>query len=798
MLKCCRETKDNCSQQPLKNPYRRHFSFLSEVVCIAVAILMGFFLCRVYGQSLENPLDHPIPITLSMFYPSVFFAGGYGLGTASPENIPGLTAFIQQKTDSFDVTNIPPSIDVAPVSSPLELTHIYHLYAVGIVWRLFGVSISTLLLYSAFLYALSAGAIYCLFRNGLGRLAALLGVLLVCSSPAMVYMSTILRDFGKTPFVLVSLCILIRLVMRPVSTGKFLCLAVLSGVILGISMGFRQDMVVFLPPTAVVFLFFCQVDARHHWRIRLVALFLFLLPFVPIARPVFHGAALEGNQASVHGFFQGITNECESRLSFGGASYDFFAWTDSGLYGQANVYARRLGDTKSMDNPYSAEYLHAHGVPNAAFLQNPGLQYTGPEYAKFQRLLMREVLWRFPADIVARAWRAAVSVYKMPSAMQENITWVKGDFPGWLQELFHCHRILARGISLFGLLFVAVVLCYLSMRRFVTALFLTGLLLWFTGYPSINYEYRFIAYLVFVPFGAFLVCLEKSCLVLITLVKNRVPFHGETRERDTQTRRGWHKMAAQPLANAFLLIGMVVLAVIIPLGILRWWQQQRVSELANKLEGVRQIQVETELTRKDNCILASPRTVLPKLKDAETLLPGETAWEYVAAVFDTQGQDIPVTIEYDQRRVFNDFTQRLILWGSKDRKRGQVVFFFPVYETTTISSPEIFWDFLQTVNIAQWRDQVERDGPFEEQMIWRRSKFLGISFPESFEAAFKGLYRVEVPQDMHYLSLFQLPEQREDLRTFKTGPWERWARTYLFPGKEASCHAPASPQKTTF
>ena len=29
-----------------------------------------------------------------------------------------------------------------------------------------------------------------------------------------------------------------------------------------------------------------------------------------------------------------------------------------------------------------------------------------------------------------------------------------------------------------------------------------------------------------------------------------------------------------------------------------------------------------------------------------------------------------------------------------------------------------------------------------------------------------------------------MPEQREDLRTFKTGPWERWARTYLFPGRK--------------
>ncbi len=719
-------------------------------------------------------MDHPIPITLSMFYPSVFFAGGYGLGTASPDTIPGLKAFIQQETDSFDIANIPASVDVVPVSSPLELNHIYHLYAVGVFWRLFGVSIATLLLYMAFLYALSAGALYCLFRNGLSRLASLVGVLLVCSSPAMVFMSNNLRDFGKTPFVLLSLCIVIRLVLRPVSARKFLGLAVLVGVVLGISMGFRQDMIVFLPPTAGIFLFFTQVETRYRWRVRFAALFLFLLPFMALARPVFRGAALEGNQASVHSFFQGITEECESRLNFGGASYDFFVWTDSGLYGQANVYARRLGVNTPMDNPHTAEYLHAHGAPHAAFLQNPGLQYTGPEYATFQRLLMRDVLWHFPADIVARAWQAAVSVYRMPLAMQENSTWVKGTFPDWLQLGFRCHGVLALGVRLFGLVSVVVVVCGISMKRFGIALCLTGLLLWFTGYPSINYEYRFIAYLVFVPFGAFLVCLEKLCRGLMHLVHERTAFHKEMRQGDRQTERSGHKLTAQPLINVLLLLGIVVLTVVFPVGILRWWQQKRVGELADTLAGLPKTQVETELTRKDHHILVSPRATLPGLLRSETLPPGETAWEYVAVVFDTRGRDIPITIEYDQQRVFNDFTQRLTLWGSKDKEQGLVTFFFPVYETTTVSSSQLFWDFLQTVNIPQWRKQVDPNRPFEEQMMWRRSKFLGISFPESCQDAFKGLYRVTDVGELRYLPLFQLPENREDLRVFKSGPWERW------------------------
>lgn len=772
-MKCSPETDIDRSQPSLKTPCRRCFPFLVEMICLAAALLAGFSLCRVYGHSLKDPLDHPIPITLSMFYPAVFFAGGHGLGTASPEDIPGLQAFIQQKTDTFDVAAIPASVEVVPISSALELTHRYHLYAVGVFWRLFGVSIAALLLYAAFLYAVSAGALYCLFRNGLSRLSSLAGVLLVCSAPPMLYMSTILRDFGKTPFVLLSLCIVIRLVLRPVSPRKVFGLALLLGLILGISMGFRQDMIVFLPPAAAVFLFFAQVEARHHWRVRFAALFLFLLLFVPIARPVFHGAALEGNQASAHGFFQGITEECESRLVFGGASYDFLVWTDSGLYAQANVLARRLGDDKPMENPHSTEYLHAHGAPNAAFLQNPGLQYTGSEYAHYQRLLMRDVLWHFPADIVARAWRAVVSIYKMPLAIQDNSAWVKGDFPGWLRYVFRCHGILAIGVNLFGLFFVAMVLGCLSMKRLGTALCLTGLLLWFTGYPSINYEYRFTVYLVFLPFGAFLVCLEKSGLGLVHRVNNRAS--RPSQENTPRACCGFRKRV-QPFGNLILFIGIIITAVVFPLGTLRWWQQEKVEALANTLEGLPKIQVETASTLKGNHILIRSRTALPGLEHAETLPPGETAWEYVAAVFDTQGQDIPITIEYDRRRVFNDYTQHLTLWGSKDEEQGRVTFFFPVYEATTVSSSQLFWDFLQTINIPQWREQVDPDRPFEEQLLWQRGKFLGVSFPEAYRDAFQGFYRVTDLDDLRYLPLFQLPENREDLRTFKSGPWEKWLR----------------------
>jgi len=745
-----------------------------DVLCLILAAVAAFGLCFVHGHSLKDPFDSPAPPQRwNMYYPAIFFAGGHGMGTAPSEDVPGVNAFMSGNTDSFDVSDIPEDIKVTPISTPFELTYLYHIYAVGWFWRIFGVSVASLLLYEAAWHAAGAAALYGLFRNGLGRLASLAGAVLVCSSPALLLMSTALRESAKTPFFFLILCLLVRLVIRPVSVKGLLARAILLGVVLGFGMGFRQDVLICVPPAFVILAFVSRPGDKNVWKTRCAAALLFLAIFFSLARPVFRGAALEGNQAGVHGFFQGLTEEAESRLDFGGASYESLAWTDSGLYAQANVLARRLGDDSPMDNPHTAEYRHAHGDPAAPFMQNPGLHYTGPQYARYQRLLIYEVLRQFPADLVARAWRAAAAAYRIPAEMQKWLAWIRADYPLWLEGILHLHRLPSQCFQRFGLLLVAAVLLAVSYTNLKTALCLTGLLLWFTGYPGISYEYRLIAYLIFLPAGALMMWIEWLFNRIHGFLRNRRHF-GQVPEQDT-TPRVWMR----PAINMILLSGFVAAAFLIPLALLRPWQTARVRELAVRLSSLTRTEVATTYTQKEDRVLVSPLDTLPGLAHAETLPPGETAWEYVAAVFDTRGRNIPVTIEYDPRRVFNDFTQRLTLWGSKDKEKGLVTFFFPVYEATTVSSSQLFWDFLQTINIPQWREQVDPNSPFEEQPLWKRSKFLGISFPESCQDAFKGFYRVTDVDALRYLPLFQLPENREDLRTFKSGPWERWLRAYL-------------------
>ncbi len=754
------------------------FALGGEILFFVMATLIAFYLCTIYGHSLEDPLDHPIPITMSMFYPSVFFAGGYGLGTASPDKISGLKEFITRQTDSFDVANIPDNVNVVPVSSFPESSYLYHLYVVGWFWRIFGVSVGTLLIYASCLYALSAGALYLLFRNGLGRMASLIGTILVCSSPEMLYASINLRDFAKTPFIILIICVLMKLIACSTSKCGLLGLTVLLGFLCGIGIGFRQDMIICLPPAILALLFSGTQEGSHSWRLRLISVGLLLFVFFPLARPIFRGMALEGNQASAHGFFQGLSEEVESRLGFGGASYDFLVWTDSGLYSQANVFSRRLAVHTPMVNPGSMEYRHAMGDTAAPFLQNPGLHFTGAEYARFQRLLMRDVILKFPADIVARAWRAVAALYEMPWALRVEFSWVRADFPRFLRILFSGHKILSEGIRFLGLGFVAAGLLGLSGTHLKKALGLTGLLIWFSGYPSINYEYRMIVYLIFIPFLGILFCFSHLGRTVLKILMS-VLFTSRDMPVKNEVTSG-KIIHLKPIRNMAIFSGIVLSVIIIPLMMLRFWQTESVYELAGQLGALTLNEVQTNIEQKDTRVLVSPANTLPGLKDAENLPPGETAWQYVAAVFDTNGKNIPIEIEYDKSRVFNDYTQRLTLYGSENQAKGRVTLFFPIYEGTTVYNAQVFFDFLETFKYPGWHEQVDASLSFEEQSLWRRSRFIGLSFPESREDSFKGFYYVTSPEGLNYLPLFQLPEDMENLHPYKMGPWERWLRKHCF------------------
>ena len=733
-----------------------------DLVCSMVMGLFVFGLTWCYLDTVSRPFDYTNHAQMSMIYPAVFFAAGHGMGTTDIEKYPGLPEFIYGESSSFDSDSLPSRIDLMPLQSPLALSHLYYLYALGWTWRLFGISEDALQIYSAFMRAISAMLLFFLFRFGLSRKAAVFAVLLVGTSPAMLYAGITLRDFGKTPFLLAILLVTVVLFMRVISTRKLLFLSGLLGLLFGVGAGFRQDVLILLPPTVFVIVFLTRLNGRRQIAYRIGAAALLFLVFLPVSRPLFRGVALEGGQTSVHTVLSGMSKTVEAGLQFEG-DYALLPQSFSAEavnYAVLNTFARRSGVSGSMVNPNSAEYQRFMGNKNVHLLVDPYFFFNGAAYAEAGQRYLHEIVYMFPADFVARAWRSVAAAFSVPAYYHDAAAVRDSERPAWVQALFYGQGLLARHMAWFGLVYVVAALLTLAAVQFRPALFFTALFLWIFGYPSLQFEQRHLFHLVFVPIGAATLVFEQGGIQLLKIIRRDAPL--------------FPPHLLQHVLRMAALAGLVAALFLGPLLALRMWQYRQVHALAERLtQAPREpVAVDAEITEGTTHVY--PRETLPGLSDASNLPPGETAWEYVALVFHTHGYDIPITIHYDDTRILNNFTQTVTLRGICDDSSGQSVLYFPIYETDATYSMDMASDLLRTFpNIAEAADDSR---PLPQQDWWRRSRFTGVSFPEPFSAVFNGLYVVRDIDDVSLLPLMQIPEDQAYLRTCKTGPWEMWLR----------------------
>lgn len=745
------------------------FKHWRDGICGLLIGVSVFCLTWCYLGTVSRQFYYPNHALMSMIYPAVFFAAGHGMGTTDIEQFPGLPEFIYGKSNHFDVQSLPERVELVPLRSPLALSHLYYLYAIGWTWRIFGVSESALQGYSAFLRAISALLLFFLCRFALSRKAAVFAVVLVSTSPAMLYAGITLRDFGKMPFILAVLLVLVAFFVRVITVRKLLFLSGLLGIIFGVGVGFRQDLLILLPLAVFVIVFLIRLQVKRQILYRVGAAGLLFLVFLPISRPLFQGVALEGGQTSVHTILSGMSKVVEADLQFGG-DYTLLPQSYSAEavnYAVLNTFARRSGVQDSMVNPNSAEYQRFMGDESVNVLVDPYFFFNGTAYAEAGQAYLKDLLYVFPADFVARAWRAVAAAFTVPAYYHKAAAGRDSERPAWVRALFYGHGLLARHVAHFGLVYVGAALLMLAAVQFRAALFFTALFLWLFGYPSLQFEYRHLFHLAFVPIVAGTFVFEQAGGRLLKMMRKKAPL--------------LPPHLSQNVLRMTALAGLVALIFLGPLLVLRIWQFRQVHSLAERLTQAPRESVAVSAEIQGETIQVRPRETLPGLTNASHLPPGETAWAYVAIVFDTHGYDIPVTIHYDDTRILNNFTQSITLRGICDDFYGTSVFYFPIYETDTTYSMGMASDLLRTFpHIAE---ALGDSRPLPQQDWWRRSRFIGISFPELFSAVFNGLYVVKEINDVSLLPLIQIPKDRAFLRTCKTGPWETCIREQF--GKQA-------------
>jgi hypothetical protein len=407
------------------------------------------------------------PFSQAEFGPAVMIAIGQGF--VSPEVTAGgaLERFLLMQVDAIEAD----AVGTPRASQPdqFQNMHRYLLILIGNWWRFAGISWQRLAEIAGLMHALSAIATFMLLRLFVPTAAAVTGALWLAVSPLQLLYAPQLRDFVKGPFVIAAIPATVALVLRASSWRALAACAALTGVVIGVGIGFRMDVAIMAPiAVASVILF----RGRRPWSglgDKAWATGILILALVVSSWPVVSRLS-SGGSNSFHVVLLGYSDGFDTRLGIAPAAYSYLPfYSDSYLN---NVLRARAMAATGADAPM------------------PSRAYDAAGFA-----LWRQWLRHFPADAYTRLLAAADGVLNL--AFDNPLPEVAGRWPltmalggvfEWLNSWRGWGWLL--GAGLIGLA------AYTGAGR---ALFAALMLLALAGYPSLQFDPRHYYHLQVIP-----------------------------------------------------------------------------------------------------------------------------------------------------------------------------------------------------------------------------------------------------------------------------------------------------------
>lgn len=445
-------------------------------ILLAVGFVIAFASIKAYRASGNLPRFYQ-----ENFGPAVMMACGHGF-TAPPfqSSPPSLFTFLRVERNEFSCADLPADMPREVVSWNGTW---YYLYAtVSLVWRVTGINWMALDALAATMGAIAFATLYGLFRLICTRLIATLAALFVSLSPYHLDQVPMLRDFSKAPFVLLAVLILAWLVMRPLSTRAAVGLGALYGVVVGLGIGFRSDVIVMLPLGIGVMLLLLPGRLTRVWARNLAVSAAALLTFAVAGYPPLSGQRTGGCQ--FHYALLGLTEPPVRHMNVAPAIYDFgYHFLDTFVDLKVGDYSARV-----MDQP----------VPNLC----------APEYDIASARLFFGLAQIFPADLVAHAYGSSLTVLRSGFTMPR--------FERLFGRVPYAERItrpLDRVMYVVGGLgpvvtAAAVAIAWSAAPRL--GITLAVFVLFLTGYPAIEFESRHFFHLRFIPIWSLLLIFVAS------------------------------------------------------------------------------------------------------------------------------------------------------------------------------------------------------------------------------------------------------------------------------------------------
>lgn len=321
----------------------------------------------------------------SSFGPAVMTACGHGyvnVDRTSPE----VKEFLERKISQLDCSQV--LENEVPFNDALHRTSRYFIESVGWYWKLFGISWPGLIPYFVGIYLLTVFAAYAINRIIFSPIVAALGVMMVL--PALNKYLWLFRDFAKAFFIYFVLAAAIYLVVRwpRDHLHRFFQLCAATGVVTGVGLGFRSDLLIYVPFFAlVVVLFVPQPHAQNPWLEKFKGIGLFFLCFMVMGWPVLSTLGQGSNFG--HFFLLGRTLETLGWMSVNSVAYDF-------------------------GRPHLDEYIFQLTYAWSAWqTQSPvHLGVGNPGYDKATMTMVKEILFGLPADMFSEGVHSVLGIVR--------------------------------------------------------------------------------------------------------------------------------------------------------------------------------------------------------------------------------------------------------------------------------------------------------------------------------------------------------------------------------------------------
>lgn len=481
------------------------------------------------------------------FGPAVMAACGHGYRNPELAPLPALKAFLNLERDAFDCRDLVEPIQVKPLS-PMQVAFRYQEMTIATTWRMTGVSWRGLAPLHGALFGLTTLAAYALFRTSVSRFTAMLGAAALAGSTIQLIYLPHFRDYSKAPFLLAAGAALAWLVARPPSARALIGFGTAYGALLGIGVGFRNDLLIAVPPFVAVVIGFTRERVGDALPAKIgaiaacvAAIWLAMLPMRAIYAP-------GGGNSMQHVVMLGFGDTFNADL---GVSNDqLYSWgdafTDEYAHAQISAHATRMWEAPS------------------------ALALYGPEYDRSATQLLAAIVREFPGDMVTRVYASVLRTLEIPyNTTSRNPPTLVHD-----ATIVRGYSLRERVLRTLGAIWpwtIGAVMAGLTLVHLRLALCVALVVFYFAAYPVLQFNERHLFHLEVIAWWALLVAAEFAVIAAVRLL-----WPAWRREQVAS----WRAVRWQPRLRVAALVWLAVIALVAaPLWMLRRYQSGRVHAL---------------------------------------------------------------------------------------------------------------------------------------------------------------------------------------------------------------------------